>query len=65
MLDLKPCPFCGCSVHLYKRKYPNGETAIGISGMHAEDCIMERCFPNFDNMEEAAEAWNMRAEEDY
>lgn len=65
MSDLKPCPFCGCFVSLYKRKYPNGDTGIGIVGMHAEGCIMERCFPNFDDMEEAAKAWNMRAEEDY
>lgn len=62
MANLKPCPFCGCFVDIYERKYPNGDTEIGFVGMHDEDCVMDRCFPGYESAEQAIDAWNRRAE---
>ena len=41
MTELKPCPFCGCSMSIRKDKYPNGDDRIEPYGYHEENCILD------------------------
>ena len=49
-MELKPCPFCGGEAH-----FVNGSTWLACAGCGAETSF-------FDTQEEAAEAWNRRAD---
>jgi hypothetical protein len=66
-VELKPCPFCGCSMKIRKGKYPNGDQLIEPYGWHDEDCPLSAVpwytWPEDEWTEERiAEAWNRRAE---
>ena len=56
MEELKPCPFCGSEAHIqtFHFRYRVG---CGTTG-----CIAGRLNRAFDTPEEAAAAWNRRAE---
>lgn len=67
-VELKPCPFCGCSMKIIKDKYPNGDPMIEPHGWHDEDCPLStvswwQTWPEDGWTEERiAESWNRRAE---
>ena len=63
MKELKPCPFCGCSMRISKGRYPNGDDEIEPYGWHDSDCPLDSVLWTFDdgwNAESVAEAWNRR-----
>ena len=68
MEELKPCPFCGCSMKIESGKYPNGNKRILPSGWHDDRCTLNYvlwCFFAEENgltEESIAEIWNRRAE---
>ena len=41
MTELKPCPFCGCSMTIRNDKYPDGSERIEPYGYHEENCILD------------------------
>jgi len=67
-MDLKPCPFCGCSMEVQETKYPNGDPQIDMRGWHDENCPLDAvlwCLYPEDGwtLEKVAESWNRRWEE--
>lgn len=65
MNDLKPCPFCGCNMKLWRKKYPDGSEGIEPYGFHEYDCVMDGvlwCLWPEDGWteEKIADAWNNR-----
>lgn len=59
--ELKPCPFCGSEGIIRYRK----PTDDFIPECNNEDCIASYMLGNmFATMQEAADAWNMRANDD-
>ena len=64
MPDLKPCPFCGGKGVLSRMPYQENKFIVYCANRN-ETCKSEPCTNLFDTREEAAEAWNMRAEENY
>lgn len=53
-IELKPCPFCGGEAHYVK-------CSDGEAWVRCKDCGTETAI--FDSVEEAAEAWNRRADD--
>ena len=67
MSELKPCPFCGCSMKISKGKYPNGDDRIEPYGWHDSECPLNHVLWSYypedrDTEESITEAWNRRAE---
>lgn len=63
--DLKPCPFCGCSMEINTGKYPNGDDRIELYGWHDDFCPLSAVswvtFPEDGwTSDKIAEAWNRR-----
>lgn len=56
MIELKPCPFCGGEAN-----YAQGSAGKLLPWVRCRDCGAETSV--YDSVEEAAEAWNGRAEE--
>ena len=56
MIELKPCPFCGCDVYFDKSySYFRGST------IYCPDCDMVFTLDNIDaDNDQVAEAWNRR-----
>ena len=56
MIELKPCPFCGCEVYFDKSySYFRGST------IYCPDCDMVFTLDNLDaDNDQIAEAWNRR-----
>ncbi len=69
--ELKPCPFCGCSVRIERKEYPNGEAYNAVHGWHHDGCILQwQTIEPVDDFtdeplppEEVAERWNRRWED--
>lgn len=62
-MELKDCPFCGNSAHVYFTKYPNGESAYCVCCIHEADCYLEGAVEaDFETEEAAVKAWNRRFE---
>ena len=66
MNELKPCPFCGCNMHIEEGVYPNGEPKLRPFGWHDEDCPLEavtfHTYPEDGwTIEILTERWNRRA----
>lgn len=40
MLELRPCPFCGCNMTISKDQYPDGSERIEPYGYHEENCVL-------------------------
>jgi hypothetical protein len=64
-MELKPCPFCGCSIEIYFGEYPNGDPRIEPRGWHDDDCPLSavtwHTYPEDGWSEELiAERWNRR-----
>lgn len=57
-VELKPCPFCGGKAILKKNRYSSGYYVTCLS--HKCSMIVATC--QRETKEEAAEAWNRRAE---
>ena len=67
-IRLKPCPFCGCSMRVEHREYPNGSHYWEPSGWHDDNCPLDAvlwCMHGEDGWDgqKVAEAWNWRFEE--
>ena len=68
MKELKPCPFCGCSMEIEEGNYPNGNAWIEPHGWHDDDCPLNHVLWCFDVEEDGwtaetiAKSWNMRDE---
>lgn len=65
---LKPCPFCGCDMRIYKGKFPNGDDRIEPYGFHNSDCPLHTAlwhtYPEDGWTEDnIAERWNRRVTE--
>lgn len=63
MPELKPCPFCGCNMEIWKGKFPDGSERIEPYGYHEENCILSavswHTYPEDGWAEDKiAEAWN-------
>ena len=60
--ELKPCPFCGCEVHINRINFYQ----VKIHGAHDLDCIFANMFYTtfFNDEEEAKEAWNRRTNDE-
>ncbi len=70
MPELKPCPFCGCSVIIKRRVYPNLSWNYAVDGWHDNGCPLQwlAIEPEDDDdnplpPEEIAEQWNRRWED--
>lgn len=62
MDKLKPCPFCGSEPNVQKAEYnaPYVEYFVRCSNM--KKCSVLPFTYSFDNIEDAIDAWNRRAE---
>lgn len=65
MIQLKPCPFCGCDMIIRTGEYPNGDPLIEPFGLHNTDCILRHAsmhtYPEDGwTAEKIAKAWNDR-----
>lgn len=58
MIELNPCPFCGHKAEL--RTYIYGAIRDELYWVWCEDCEAE--IPSYPTPEEAAAAWNRRAD---
>lgn len=63
--ELKPCPFCGCTMQIHKGTYPNGSQMIEPFGLHYNTCPLSTVtwstYPEDGWTEEKlAERWNRR-----
>ena len=56
MIELKPCPFCGGEANLVQ-----GSSGKLLPWVRCRDCGAETS--DYDSVEEAAEAWNRRADD--
>lgn len=65
MAELKPCPFCGGFIEVWKHTYPSGDTYFEPLGRHGDECILSHVLwcNDFETEEELTEAWNRRAGE--
>lgn len=68
--EMKPCPFCGCSVEIMEGDYPLGDKFRRIYGWHDDGCPLQwlniELTDDDENpltREEIAERWNRRYEE--
>jgi len=65
-MELKPCPFCGCSIEIMIGHYPNGDVQIEPYGWHDSNCPLDHvlwCFNVEEDgwtVETVAEDWNRR-----
>ena len=58
---LKPCPFCGGDVEMYKEEYDHGRFIQFIIG-HCKNEDQETCIRlSYPTAEEAIRHWNKRA----
>ena len=48
MTELKPCPFCGCSMEIRSDFYPNGSKRIEPNGWHYDKCPLNHLLWCFD-----------------
>ena len=63
MTELKPCPFCGCEdIDEYEGDFGNGVYCMNCGAMMGEPIHMEFRTNERVTYEQAAEAWNTRAE---
>ena len=66
MAELKPCPFCGCSMEVRSDFYPNGSKRIEPNGWHDPECPLDQVLWCFDVEDDGwtedtvAESWNRR-----
>lgn len=63
MSNLKPCPFCGDEVSIYKLEWPYSGYAISH---HNQDCLLSLLInyawaANFPNKKTLAQEWNKRS----
>ena len=57
MIELKPCPFCGCDVLYFDKSY----SYFRGSTIYCPDCDMVFTLDNIDaDNDQVAEAWNRR-----
>ncbi len=62
LIELKPCPFCGCYVDVWKHVYPNGESYYEPFAWHQSWCALNTVLwcGDYETEEELAEHWNRR-----
>ena len=63
MMELKPCPFCGCKAELIPHKFYSPKTKTWEVGNYGVECAV--CFASgwqfYENEDNAVKAWNRRA----
>ena len=65
MAEPKPCPFCGCEMHLEKGFYPTGYVKWQLYGWHGPYCLFSVSvhIPSGSDKSDLIAAWNGRANE--
>ena len=65
MPEPKPCPFCGCEMHLEKGFYPTGYVKWQLYGWHGPYCLFSVSvhIASGSDKSDLIAAWNGRANE--
>lgn len=64
-VSVKPCPFCGCSMQVEYKHYPNGTGDFEPFGWHDDDCPLSEvlwCLEQDEGWtkDRVVEGWNRR-----
>ncbi len=65
MCEMKPCPFCGASVDVWRHEYPSGNAYYEPIALHEAGCILEHVLwcADYEAQEKLEEAWNRRSDQ--